>query len=130
MLNPSPRWRLAPLACAFVASSLSFAPHASAAGDADAMRYRQDMLDCREGRTAQSRPDCEREARNARADARRGALSTPVDPAGQTQRRCAVFKQEDDHVACMARQGAGAQVSGSVEGGGLLREITTTVPAR
>lgn len=101
-----------------------------AADTTTAQRYRDDMRDCREGRTSQSRTDCEREARNAAAEARRGRLDTRVDAAGQLQRRCAVFKHETDHADCMARLGAGAQLSGSVDGGGMLREFTTVVPAR
>lgn len=92
--------------------------------------YRQDMLDCREGRTAQSRQDCELEARNALAEARRGALGGAPDPATQVQRRCAVFKMEVDQADCMARLGPGAQLSGSVGGGGVLREVTIPVPPR
>lgn len=113
-----------------VAWCLTLASPARAADDSAAARYRQEMRDCREGRTAQSRADCEREARSAAAEARRGALATPIDAAGQAQQRCAVFKQQTDHADCMARMGAGALLSGSVEGGGVLREHTTVVPAR
>lgn len=109
---------------------LTLALPARAADESAAARYRQDMRDCREGRTSQSRPDCEREARNAAAEARRGALATPIDAAGQAQQRCAVFKQAADHADCIARMGVDARLSGSVEGGGLLREYTTVVPAR
>lgn len=122
--------RSPPLARRCLALGLFLVASASGAAPADEQRYRQDMRDCREGRTAQSRPDCEREARNARAEAVRGALSTPVDPASQAQRRCAVFKQEGDHADCLARQGANARLSGSVEGGGVLREISTPVMTR
>ena len=105
-------------------------PAAHAADDGPAARLRQDLLDCREGRTSQSRGDCEREARHAAAAARLGALSGPGDPAVHAQRRCAVFKQESDHADCMARQGGGATLSGSVDGGGVLRAVTTPAPAR
>lgn len=109
---------------------LPLASPARAADESAAARYRQDMRDCREGRTAQSRADCEREARSAAAEARRGALATPINAASQAQQRCAVFRQEADHTDCMARMGVGARLSGSVEGGGVLREHTTVVPAR
>lgn len=117
-----------PLSRVCLAAGLLLCTTGSGAAAADDLRYRQDMQDCREGRTSQSRADCEHEARNARAEARRGALGTPVDPASQAQRRCAVFKQEGDHADCLARQGANARVSGSVEGGGVLRELVTPVP--
>lgn len=115
-------------ACLALASAMALPAHG--AEESVASRYRQDMRDCREGRTAQSRPDCEREARNAAGEARRGALKTPIDAAGHAQQRCAVFKDATDHADCMARMGTGARLSGSVEGGGLLREHTTSVPAR
>lgn len=114
----------------FLCALFFLSPWAHAANESPAARLRLDLQDCREGRTAQSRSDCEREARNAAAEARRGALSGPGDAAAHAQRRCAVFKQEGDHADCMARQGAGASLSGSVDGGGVLRAVTTPVTAR
>ena len=43
--------------------------------------------------------------------------------------RCAVFKLEEDKRACVDRV-ANGQGSGSVQGGGILREYTYTVPAK
>ena len=43
--------------------------------------------------------------------------------------RCAVFKVEEDKRACEARITQG-QGSGSVQGGGVLREYTYTAPAK
>lgn len=121
-----------PLGCLALGLTLglTLALPVHAADESAASRYRQDMRDCREGRTSQSRPDCEREARSAAAEARRGATNTTVDAAGQAQQRCAVFKQDPDRADCLARMGEGARLSGSVEGGGLLREYTRVVPAR
>lgn len=106
------------------------AASAFAADESPAARLRLDLRDCREGRSSQSLADCEREARNAAGEARRGRLATPVDAAGQAHRRCAVFKHEGDHADCLARQGAGAHSSGSVAGGGVLRELTSPVLPR
>lgn len=122
--------RLASAGLALVAVLMVSAVPAFAAGERPAARLALDLRDCREGRSSQSLVDCEREARNAAAEARRGRLDTPVDSAGQAQRRCAVFKQEGDHADCLARQGSGAQLSGSVGGGGVLREVTTPVVTR
>lgn len=124
----SPGGRLSVSVLLFSLFMLGTASHA--ATDSPAARLRLDLQDCREGRTSQSRGDCEREARNAAAEARRGALSGPGDATAHAQRRCAVFKQEGDHADCMARQGAAATLSGSVDGGGVLREATTPVMPR
>jgi hypothetical protein len=43
--------------------------------------------------------------------------------------RCDVFKNEADRRSCVDRVKDG-QVSGSVEGGGVLREYTEQVPVR
>ena len=42
--------------------------------------YQKEMQACREGRTGEDRATCLREARNARADKRRGVLTTPGVP--------------------------------------------------
>lgn len=110
-----------------LASTLS----AVAADPRDAPQFRQDMRSCRDGGAPQSRSDCERETRNAYAESRRGGLTSPTDtPNEQAQRRCAVFQREGDNADCMARMGTGALVSGSVNGGGLIREATTPAPSR
>lgn len=67
-----------------------------------------------------------REAAAAKAEAQRGRLD---DGQGLSQyqrnayARCSVFKTEVDQQACMARVKDGA-VSGSVQDGGILREVT------
>ncbi|MFO1212252.1 MAG: hypothetical protein U1E74_06810 [Paenacidovorax caeni] len=40
--------------------------------------------------------------------------------------RCDAFQAPQDKAECQARMGSRATVGGSVEGGGLLRELTTT----
>lgn len=102
---------------------------ACAAAPADDLRYRQDMQDCREGRSAQSRTDCELEARHALSEAQRGALGPPGDAAAQALRRCAVFKHDGDHADCLARQAPQAHTSGTVQGGAVLRDVATPTAA-
>ena len=71
-----------------------------------------------------------REAAAAREEARRGRLGDGQS-ANQYERnafaRCQVFKTDVDRHACAERVKQGA-VSGSVEGGGILRESTVQVP--
>lgn len=75
---------------------------------------------------SQDRAACRREARNARAEGRRGGLTTPADPQAHAMARCAALEGED-RSACQARMMGYGQQSGSVAGGGLLREAETVV---
>ena len=76
----------------------------------------------------ESRSACEREAGAAAQAARSGGLSSA--DAGTYERntlaRCDAFQTPQDKAECQARMGSRATVGGSVEGGGLLRELTTT----
>ena len=84
-------------------------------------RYRQDMADCNSGQTNQDVATCRLEARNSLADAHR---ARPGQSAQQYQQnalqRCQVHRG-DDRVDCEARILDSANVSGSVDGGGLMR---------
>lgn len=89
--------------------------------------YRQEVNACMTGKTQQDRDTCLREARNAQADKKRGVL----DNAGarfeaNAAARCDVLKGEDK-AACQARVMGYGSTSGSVAGGGLLREVETVV---
>lgn len=74
----------------------------------------------------ESRATCQKETAAAKNAARQGQL-TPAHAGAATQ-RCNVFKDDTDRQACVARVRDGA-VSGSVNGGGILRESTITMPA-
>ena len=89
--------------------------------------YQQEVQACMTGRTQQDQETCLKEARNAQADKKRGVL----DNAGaqfQTNAaaRCEVQAGEDK-AACQARVMGYGNTSGSVAGGGLLREVETVV---
>jgi len=89
--------------------------------------YQQEVQACLSGRTQQDQATCLREARNAQADKRRGLL----DDAGarfatNARARCDVLAGEDK-AACEARMMGYGQTTGSVAGGGLLREVETVV---
>ncbi len=95
--------------------------------DAEA-RYRQEMAACTNGQSNQDPATCKREAANALAEARRGALTTTAqaNTSGNATQRCTLLPagQRED---CVARITNG-DVSGSVGAGGVLREHTTIVP--
>jgi hypothetical protein len=91
--------------------------------------YSQEVRACREGRTAQDTPTCLREARQAEAERRRGTLDTLGSLPANALARCAVFQTPDDKEACRARIVGHAEITGSIEGGGILREAVMTVPA-
>ena len=76
----------------------------------------------------ESRSACEREAGAAAQAARSGDLSS-MDASTYERNalaRCDAFQAPQDKAECQARMGSRATVGGSVEGGGLLRELTTT----
>lgn len=85
---------------------------------------------CFTGANPQPQDVCLREAANAEAARRQGALGTP--PAAELEdnavRRCEALGG-DNHAACLARMRGEGKVSGSVAGGGVLREVETPVSA-
>jgi hypothetical protein len=92
------------------------------------LRFRQDMAQCNSGQSSQDRRTCQLEARNALAEARRGALSAPgADLQGNARLRCAAH-QGTDRTACEARMQGEGTVDGSVGSGGVLRKSVIVVP--
>ncbi len=80
------------------------------------------------GEPAASRAACVREVGAAAQAARAGQL-TSEDAATYERNamaRCAVFKNPQDKSDCAKRMGPRARLSGSVDGGGILREETDT----
>ncbi len=89
--------------------------------------YQNEVNACMTGRTQQDRETCLKEARNAQADKKRGVL----DNAGarfdaNAAARCDALKGEEKG-ACQARIMGYGNASGSVAGGGVLREVETVV---
>jgi hypothetical protein len=98
-------------------------------------RYRQDRAVCDAGASPQDLATCRKEAGAALQAARQGTLSdqgTGRDNyAGNALARCGPLP-EAERADCFERMLGKGTVSGSVAGGGLLRELTTTtviVPA-
>jgi len=94
------------------------------------VRYQQDLAECEAQQATQDLATCRLEARNALADAKRNLLSdTTANLFEKNQfKRCRVFKGEDRE-ACEARVRGDGNSTGSVQSGGILREVTRPVPA-
>ena len=89
--------------------------------------YQQEINACMTGRTQQDQATCLKEARNAQADKRRGVLD---NADGQFRAnaiaRCDALAGEEK-AACQARVLGYGSTTGSVAGGGVLREVETVV---
>jgi len=115
------------LAAGLLVATASIA--ADSRSEADKL-YKSDRAACMRGDTGQDRATCLKEAGAARAEARRGRLG---DGEGAFERnrmvRCDPLP-ESDRQDCIRRMNGEGTVSGSVEGGGIYRELRTTVPAQ
>lgn len=89
--------------------------------------FQSEMQACMSGQTQQSREDCMKEARNARADKQRGVLDNSGAPVANAMGRCDVHSSGEDQAACHARTMGMGNVDGSVAGGGVIREVETVV---
>lgn len=88
-------------------------------------RYQQERATCLAGQTNQDRETCLREAGAALQEARRGALAGAQANFDQNRlARCDVHKTPQDRDECIKRMNMGS-TTGSVEGGGMYRELTT-----
>lgn len=88
--------------------------------------YRSEVQSCMQGKTGQDQADCLKEARNAQADKKRGVLDSGANYQANARARCGVLAGEDK-AACEARMMGYGTVSGSVAGGGVIREVETVV---
>ena len=130
MISRTPQSRFAVLS-ALAAGMLMCAATAMAAGEsAEAQaKYKSDVANCNAGNTQQDRATCLKEAGAALQESRRGDLTNA--PRSQKQanatQRCDALSGSD-RSACEARMRGEGSVSGSVAGGGVLREIVTPDP--
>jgi len=92
--------------------------------------YQQDRAACMSGQTNQDRATCLREAGAALQEARRGGLD---DRQGEYERnrllRCD-SQPAEDRQDCVRRMSGEGTTSGSVAGGGIIRELVTPVTPR
>lgn len=88
-------------------------------------RYAQEVALCKSGRSHQDRATCLQEAGAALAEAKRGALDKgTADLEANRILRCNPLP-EDQRKDCIARMQGQGTTSGSVEGGGIYRELVT-----
>jgi hypothetical protein len=127
---PYRSWRLRGslgLACMLTMTAAAGQVAAGSTGLDTSGNYQTEVQACKAGRTGEDEATCLREARNAHAERKRGGLD---NSSGQFEAnalaRCSALKG-DDKAACEARMLGHGQVSGSVAGGGLLREIETVI---
>ncbi len=91
--------------------------------------YQQERAWCMANTAGEARVDCLRNSAAALAEKRRGTLDNKgANFEANAMLRCDVFTGED-RAACRARIAGHGQVSGSVLGGGVLRQVETVVPA-
>jgi hypothetical protein len=115
---------------ACVVWGLALLPAAQAVDLAE-VRYRQELAACDKGPPELDRDACRLEARNAWAEIQRGRVNGESTAQYQQNalQRCQAHTGED-RADCEARIRGEGRVEGSVEGGGLLRELHRVVPAK
>jgi len=93
-------------------------------------QYLQERSQC-DTKSGEDRKTCLREAGAAQMEARRGTLAADDASNYETNRlaRCDVHKNAEERDYCLRRMRGEGTTSGSVEGGGILRELVVTVPA-
>lgn len=108
--------------------AIGHAAASAAAGESTDARYQKDREACVSGQTQQARDVCLREAGAAHDAAHKGSLqgNGETDKAANAVARCEVFKEKDEHAACLDRIRGGGSKSGSAMQGGVLRESVTT----
>ncbi len=117
--------------CALVALAVSTPASAASRGAAEAhQRYLDDRAACLSGKTGEDRKTCLREAGAAQDAARRGKLTDAQAGYEQNQlARCAYYRDADDRKYCERRMRGEGTTTGSVEAGGILRQLVVPVPA-
>lgn len=113
---------------AMTAATAQVATGGAHTGGIDASgNYQSEVQACMNGRTQQERDTCLQEARNARADKQRGVLdNSGAQYDANAKARCEPLTGEEK-AACHARVMGYGNTSGSVAGGGVLREVETVV---
>ena len=122
-----------PIAMLLAGVLLAASAVAAAAGsqsDAQA-RYRSDRAACMSGETSQDRATCLREAGAALREAMRGGLAETDGGQYEQNRlvRCDPLPTEDRH-DCVRRMHGEGTTTGSIDGGGIYRELVTPVVPR
>ena len=124
----SPRlWLLAAGSAVLLAAPLSASWAAGTKAGSPEATYRYEREKCLSGRSHQDRATCLKEAAAALSEARRGRLDNGVSAqqlADNRVARCAAQPQADRADCERMARGEGTVV-GSVEGGGVIKELVT-----
>lgn len=117
----------ASLACIALAfAGVSVAADLNVASSANS-RYQQDRAACMSGASNQDRATCLREAGAALQEAKNGRLENGAAASEQNRfRRCDPLPP-GDREDCVRRMNGEGTISGSVESGGIYRELVTPV---
>ena len=114
------------------ATTTAFAAEPVASNDAKAL-YLKEKAACEAGNTTQDKATCLKEAGAALDQKRKGKLDNSGSPVANATDRCNALPAKD-RADCVARivgplsPNQKVTASGSVEGGGMIKETTTTTP--
>jgi len=113
----------------FALFSSGTAHSAGPAGAASPQKtYQYDRADCNSGIAGPDKAACLREAGAALQEAKSGKLADAnTNFESNKVARCS-YLREPDKSYCVRRMNGEGTASGSVEGGGILRELVVTVP--
>ena len=128
--RPANGLQLSMLALCAAGALLAASVAAAGPGASNAQaQYQKDRAACISGNTHQDRATCLREAGAALVEARRGGLAAPDESTyvRNTMDRCVPLPPADQEDCVRRMQGEGT-VKGSVEEGGIYRELRRTVP--
>src|SRR5689334_21732801 len=112
----------------FAGGALAAGPRASSSAIHE--QYLQERAQC-DSSTLVDRTACRREAGAAQFEARRGTLAADDSSDFERNRlaRCDLHKNAEERDYCIRRMRGEGTTTGSVEGGGILRELIVVVPA-
>jgi hypothetical protein len=123
-ISASRQWSCAAMMTFGILSGMASTSHAA---DQNAT-IQKERADCMNGNSQQDRTTCMREAGAAKQEAQRGNLRDSGDYQANASKRCAALPAAEK-ADCERRSSGEGSVSGSVGGGGVVRELVTPVPA-
>jgi hypothetical protein len=114
---------------AFAAAAVQVSIAADAGLDSSG-NYEQERAWCMTNTQGDDRVACLKESGAARAEKRDGTLNNKgANFYANSMQRCEALSGED-RAACKARMMGFGSASGSVQGGGIIRQVETVVPAQ
>ncbi|HEY6132757.1 MAG TPA: hypothetical protein VIW70_02165 [Rubrivivax sp.] len=99
------------------------APKAPTSSDAAQAQYQKERARCLGGSSNQDRETCLKEAGAALAEAKRGTLGADQGDYDRNARERCTPLPDEERSACLARMRGEGTTSGSVESGGVSREL-------